>query len=168
MGIIRKCPPMSIRICPLSENNIMFDRQAIYARFAACHEADSAVTLANKLGLNRKTVYQWESGERQVPWNRLKMLVYEQKLSWDWILEGKDGKLPSSKRIHDTPFDRRGINRRFLSLFPHLTQNDLASLLGVSQAVVSYWHSGLNQVPWKRLHDAVEGGKATWDWLLEG
>ncbi len=69
------------------ENNTMFDRQGIYARFALCYRAGSAVELANLLELNRKTVYQWASGERQVPWNRLKRLLDDQLLSWDWLKE---------------------------------------------------------------------------------
>ncbi|MCD8244788.1 MAG: hypothetical protein LUD38_13555 [Parabacteroides sp.] len=147
----------------------MFDRRAIYSRFAEFCGAESAVQLAGILGLNRKTVYQWESGARQVPWKRLKLVVDEQGIRWDWILEGKE---PKNRPNHDPsacrPMNRREINQRYLSLFPALPQAELGNLIGVSQAMISYWVNATSQVPWEKLKATVDGKGVTWDWLLEG
>lgn len=151
------------------KKNTMFDRQAIYARFAGCYGAESAVQLAGILGVNRKTVYQWESGARQVPWKRMKRVVDEQGLRWDWLLEGKEPKnRPNHEATSYRPLNRREINLRYLSLFPPLPQGELAKLIGVSQAMVSYWVTAKLQVPWEKLKAAVHDKGVTWDWLLRG
>ena len=147
----------------------MFDRQAIYLRFVECYGAESAVQLAGILGLNRKTVYQWESGARQVPWKRLKGLVDEQGIRWDWLLEGET---PKALVNHDVaacrPLNRREINQRYLSLFPALSQAELGRQIGVSQAMISYWSNATLQVPWEKLKIAVKDKSVTWEWLIEG
>lgn len=138
-------------------------------RFAECHAAESAVQMAGILGLNRKTVYQWEAGARQVPWKRLKGLVDAQGICWDWLLEGKE---PKTRTVHDVakchPFNRREINQRYLSLFPPLSQAELGKRIGVSQAMIPYWSNATLQVPWEKLKDAVSDKGATWEWLIEG
>ena len=125
--------------------------------------------MAGILGLNRKTVYQWESGARQVPWKRMKRVVDEQGIRWNWLLEGKE---PKAYPNHDTSkcrlLNRREINQRYLSLFPALPQAELATLIGVSQAMISYWVTEKLQVPWEKLKAAVDDKGVTWDWLLEG
>jgi len=147
----------------------MSDRQAIYKRFAGCYGAESAVQLAGILGLNRKTVYQWELGTRPVPWKRMKRVIDEQGICWDWLLEGQG---PKARPNHDPgkchPLNRREINQRYLSLFPAASQEEQGKLIGVSQAMVSYWVTATLQVPWDKLKSAVDDKGVTWDWLLEG
>ncbi len=104
-----------------------------------------------------------------VPWHRLKTLVDEQGLSWDWLIEGKEPKYRRrSKSEEGQPFDRHGINQRFLSLFPGLSNAKLGKELGVRDTTVFKWRHDMEQIPWERLRYAVDTKGVTWDWLLEG
>jgi transcriptional regulator with XRE-family HTH domain len=127
------------------------------------------VQLAGILGLNRKTVYQWESGTRPVPWKRMKRVIDEHGIRWDWLLEGRE---PKARPNHDPgkchPLNRRDINQRYLALFPAASQEEQGRLIGVSQGMVSYLVNGTLQVPWERLKAVVDDKDVTWDWLLEG
>lgn len=147
----------------------MFDRQSIYERFASCHTAENPTDLAKILGLHFTTTYQWRSGKYQVPWSRLKQVVDEKKVTWDWLIEGVEPKKrPRTRHIIVIPLTRSEINSRFLSVFSGMTQVELGTLLGVSQVAVHKWESNKEQVPWKKLKYAVDNKSVTWEWLLEG
>jgi hypothetical protein len=147
----------------------MFDRQGINRRYFSCFSGLTPLELSKKLDLSHPTVYQWVAGVRQVPWNRLKDLVDAERISWDWLLEGKSPKHRSrSGDDGAVPFDRHAINQRFLALFPGMSQANVGSVLGVSQMSVYRWHHALSQVPWEKLKFAVDTLGTTWDWLLEG
>ena len=147
----------------------MLDKHAIYMRFIECYPTETPYELAQKFGIDHSLAYQWREGKAPVPWYRLKMLVNEQGISWDWLLEGKGPK----HHLHETKaprqkFNRSAINKRFLSLFPNLSQAKLAHELGVKQMSVYRWHHNLAQIPWERLKHAVDNKGVTWEWLLEG
>jgi hypothetical protein len=100
---------------------------------------------------------------------RMKKLVDEQGLRWDWLLEGKGPKFRQRIKTGRTKkFNRHAINRRFLGLFPAQTQAKLGESLGVSQAAVCKWRHAEMQVPWEKLKCAVDNYRVTWEWLLEG
>ena len=147
----------------------MFNRIGIYERFASCHSFERPTELAEILGVTRQIVNHWKSGFRPIPWHRLRTLVDEQGISWDWLIEGKRPK--HHRHGKDTacrPFDRHAINHRFLSLFPDMSQAGLARELGVKQMSVYRWCHDKAQVPWERLKYAVDTKGATWEWLIEG
>ena len=146
----------------------MFDRVEIYDRFAECYLATYA-ELAAILGIARQTAHNWKVGRYPLPWTRLKTLVDDQCLSWDWLLEGKGPKhRRRSKRQSHQPFDRHAINQRFLSLFSELSQAKLGKELGVNGTTVFKWRHAMEQVSWERLKDAVDVKGVTWEWIIEG
>lgn len=145
----------------------MFDRKGIYKRFASCYEAETPLELAKTLTVKHPTVYQWRSGVRLVPWKRMKSLIDDQNICWDWLLEGKEPKHRGEQK-KSSPLSRKGINGRFLKLFQSMTQIQLAELFSVSQPVVACWYNNTLQVSWEKLKAAVDDKGMTWDWLLEG
>lgn len=147
----------------------MFDRAGIYERFAMCYDAASPVQLAKTIGINHASAFRWRSGAKPVPWKRLKQLVNEQNISWDWLIEGREPKHfpePSNRRAAD--FDWPGINRRFLDIFPDKTQQQIAEELGVGQVSASKWKHAEMHVPWEKLKYATETYGVRWEWLIEG
>jgi DNA-binding transcriptional regulator YdaS (Cro superfamily) len=147
----------------------MFDRIGIYERFKGQYPAARPIDLARLLSVRPQAVLQWKDGKRQVPWRRLKVIIDEQGICWDWLLEGK---APKYHRHGNKPasheFDRHGINMRFLSLFPDMSQAKVAKELGVKQMSVYRWYHSISQVPWERLKYAVDTKGVTWEWLIEG
>ena len=97
----------------------------------------------------------------------MKTLVNDQNLSWDWLL---DGKPPTHSPARDkrNSLSTKGINQRFLSLFPGLTQQQLAESLDIRQPVVAAWAGNTLQVSWEKLRYAVMHKNTSWEWLLEG
>lgn len=78
------------------------------------------------LGVTPKLLDHWKSGRAPIPWKKLKTLVHEQDLRWDWLLDGKEPKHHRrAVKEPGQPFDRHGINWRFLSLFPCLLGKEL-------------------------------------------
>lgn len=147
----------------------MFDRKGIYKRVMAQYSVVRPVELARRLGIKPQVVLQWKDGIRQVPWLRLKALVDEHDLSWDWLLEGREPEhWHHAKKTTGKTFDRKGINDRFLSLYPDCSQNKLGKVLRVNGTTIFKWRNYLSQVPWKRLKHAVDTKGVTWDWLIEG
>ena len=147
----------------------MFDRRGIYNRFASCYSTDKPTELARLLGLKQPTVQEWKSGKNAIPWQRLKKVVYEHGLSWDWLIEGKEPKHSHrTAKGAEQPFDRHGINQRFLSLFPDCSNAKLGKELGVRDTTVFKWRHDMEQVAWERLKYAVDAQDVTWEWLLEG
>ena len=147
----------------------MLDKQKIYQRFITFYQVETLYELATKLGVNHSVTYQWRDGTSPVPWRRLKALVDEQGVSWDWLLEGREPKYrPHGENTKRRSFNRHAINKRFLSLFPGLSQGKLAKELGVKQVSVYRWVHDVAQVPWERLKYAVDSKGVTWEWLLEG
>ncbi len=147
----------------------MFDRDGIYRRFAECHSAKNSVQLAKKLGLYPTSVFRWRAKKTQIPWKWLKSLVDEQGLSWDWLIEGKEPKHSqrTAKELGQ-PFDRHGINQRFLSLYLDCSNAKLGKELGVRDTTVFKWRHDMEQVAWERLKHVVDTKGVTWEWLLEG
>lgn len=150
----------------------MLDREAIGKRFFSCFPGISPTELARILDVTHPTVFQWLSNDRQVPWAKLGFLVDKKDMSWDWLLDGKEPKLRPPDivkiNINSRIFDRAGINQRFLSLFPNVSQTKLANQLGITQTAVSAWKLNRRQVPWEKLKYAVDVKHVTWNWLIEG
>ena len=147
----------------------MFDKQGIFKRFAECYPVDTIAELARSIGVHHSTVFQWRSVKNPIPWARLKALVDEQRISWDWLIDGAEPKHHKhNKNISSRPLDRHAINQRFLSLFPGMSQAKVAKELGINQTTVFKWEHGISQVPWERLRHAVSAKGVTWEWLIEG
>ena len=147
----------------------MFDRREIYEHFASCYPVETPSALAEILELTRQIVNHWKSGVRPIPWHRLKTLVDEQGVSWDWLLEGKEPKYRHhAKKTEGQSFDRHAINQRFLSLYPNVSQVKLGKILGINEKMVFKWRHDIAQVSWERLKHAVDTKGVTWDWLIEG
>ncbi len=147
----------------------MLDRQEIFNRFASCYAAPKLVELARMLGVTPKLIDHWKSGRAPIPWKKLKTLVHEQDLRWDWLIEGKEPKHQiRTAKEPEQPFDRHGINERFLSLFPDCSNAKLGKELGVRDTTIFKWRHDMEQVAWERLKHAVDTKGVTWEWLLEG
>lgn len=147
----------------------MFDRIAIYRRFASCYEVDKPAKLARLLGVVEQVVYDWESGKRMVPRVRLKKVVDEKGLYWHWLLEGKGDRCRLNCADESgVPLNRHDINQRFLDLFPGVSQAKLGKLFAINQTTVFKWRHDILPVPWSKLKYAVDNKAVTWDWLLEG
>ncbi len=121
------------------------------------------------LGVTPKLIDHWKSGRAPIPWKKLKALVHEQNLRWDWLIEGKEPKHQiRTAKDPEEPFDRHGINERFLSLFPDCSNAKLGKELGVRDTTIFKWRHDMEQVAWERLKHAVDTKGVTWEWLLEG
>ncbi len=147
----------------------MLDRTGITKRFLSCFPEKAPTDLAEFFNVTPATVFQWLSGVRDVPWNRIKEVADVQAISWDWFIEGHEPKNAKRKPVRKArPFDWPAINQRFLSLFPDLSQKKLGILVEVSQVSVYRWHHSKSNVPWEKLKYAVDTQGVTWEWLLEG
>lgn len=151
-------------------NTEIFDTVAIYKRFESCYNVSSSGELARVLDAARQTTNDWKNGRSKVPWWRLKELTDMQGIGWDWLLTGKGPKHHAGNARGETvDFDTEGINNRYLSLFPpDLSQAELARLHMVTQVTMHKWQRKDEQVPWKKLHEATQKFKVTWEWLIEG
>ncbi len=97
------------------------------------------------------------------------IVVYEHGLSWDWLIEGREPKHQRrTAEKAEQPFDRHGINQRFLSLLPNCSNAKLGKELGVRDTTIFKWRHDMEQVAWERLKYAVDTKGVTWEWLLEG
>ena len=150
----------------------MFNIKEISTRFFSCFPGKSQREIADLFEISRSTVSQWAIGVRRIPWDKLKKLVDSQQISWDWLLEGQDPKTRpirlDTTEMEGEVFDTPGINQRFLSLFPGMTQQELADYFNVTQSAISSWKTFAKQVPWDKLKITVERKKISWEWLLEG
>ena len=72
--------------------SFMFDWLAIYSRFAEGYDEKRPARLARLVGVTKKSEHDWKKGKSHVPWRRMKTLVDEKGLSWDWLLEGTEPK----------------------------------------------------------------------------
>lgn len=147
----------------------MLDRRDINTRFFECFPEDTRYALAKIFGVHTSLTYRWKNGEVPVPWHCLKWLVDAHRLSWDWLIDGKEPK--HRKRLKGEvlqPLDRHAINQRFLSLFPGMSQAEIGEELGgINPGTVYKWRHDVAQVPWERLKYAVDNKGVTWEWLLE-
>ncbi|MCC8167236.1 MAG: helix-turn-helix domain-containing protein [Planctomycetes bacterium] len=143
----------------------MFDRTAIYSRFEKGYKVHSSVEMVRLLGVKSSTVSQWKTGKRQVPWERLKALVNQEGLSWDWII---DGKKPYRKNVSTMTLNRKAITDRFVAILSQVSQARMAELLDISPVSVHKMVSGKMFVPWDKLRFIVENSHVTWHWLIEG
>lgn len=150
--------------CPL------LDKRMICLRFFECYAPKTPYELAIKLGVHPPLVYRWQDGDAPVPWCWLKKLVDEQRLSWDWLVDGKDPKHRKRRKneVLQAKLERHAINQRYLSLFPNMSHVEIGKEISVNPGTISKWRRDLSQVPWERLKDAVDKKSATWEWLLEG
>lgn len=145
------------------------NRKEIYFRFASCYGVKRPVELARILVLSQQTVQAWKTGKNPLPWARKKRLVDAMGLSWDWLIEGREPKhAPGREPGLCNPFDWLAINRRFLSLYPPVSQAKLGEILGIKQVSVHRMQHGVLHVSWERLEAAVTDFGVAWDWLLEG
>lgn len=148
----------------------MFDTAEINMRYLSRFSPLAPIELAKKLGIKHSTVYQWKSGKRQVPWERLKEVIDSEGLSWDWMLCGEPPIVVTQgilNKIHE-PFDWHGINQRFLSLFSGQSQTNIGNTLGLRQTTVHAWYHDQRKVPWRRLQYAVDHHGVSWHWLITG
>ncbi len=147
----------------------MLDRTAVTKRFLSCFPGKEAVELAELFDVTPPTVFQWFSGVRNAPWERIKDVADTKGISWDWFIEGCEPKISRRKLLkRSRPFDWQAINQRFLSLFPGISQKTLGKQLGVSQVSVWRWHNNKSNVPWEKLKYAVDHKSVSWEWLIEG
>lgn len=147
----------------------MFDWTSIYERFTEGYGEKRPARLARLVGVTKQSAHDWKKGKSHVPWRRMKALIDQEGLSWDWLVEGKLPK--TSKRPKVTvseDFDWNGINYRFLDLFPGQSQEEIGQQVGVTQETVSKWHRGENHVPWDKLKMATISFNISWDWLIVG
>ena len=153
-----------------NEKYIMLNRREIDLRFFECFPDQTCYALAKKFDVHPSLTYQWQAGKAHVPWHRLKSLVDEQGLSWDWLIDGREPKR-RKRRNSQMPreLDRRAINERFLSFFPGKSHAEIGRELGgLNPGTIGKWRLHTAQVPWERLKYAVDTLGTTWEWLLEG
>ena len=149
----------------------MIDKMAISGRFFQCYPGMSRSVMARLFKVRSSTVTAWAT-RGIVPWSKLKYLSDSKAISWDWLLAGvepresvKEAKTPRSTR---PKFNTIGINRRFLSLFPGMSQTQISERLEITPAAVHEWHKNKSQVSWERLADAISGFGVRWDWFIDG
>lgn len=150
----------------------MFNCKEINTRFLSFFEGWTQYQIAEHYGISQSTVSEWATGKTQVPWEKLKELVDSQQVSWNWLLEGLG---PRDRAVHLEPLEIESgkfctpeINRRFLDLFPDMTQQQLAEYFDVTQPTISGWKTFDRQIPWERLKSIVDSKNVSWEWLLEG
>ena len=147
----------------------LLDRAAIDRRFFSCFDGETPTEIAEYFAVTPPTVFQWLSGHRHVPWEKLKYVVDVKDISWDWLLDGKTPKKSGRQlRTWIPGFEWEKINKRFFSLFPKMTQVEIAECLEVTQGAVTSWKTNRSHIPWDRLKWAVAQKNVTWEWLLEG
>ncbi len=147
----------------------MLNKIAIYERFAVCHSAVRSAQLAKIYGVSRSTANRWKSGINPIPLEYLKQAVDKYCVSWDWLMDGKVPQYQQERRgKRPKALNRHAINKRFLSLFPGISQARIAGELGVKQTSVYRWRHDMAQVARECLKYAVDNKEVTWDWLLEG
>ena len=146
----------------------MFNRREIFKRVATCYPG-KLIELAQKMQVAPQVVDHWKTGRTPIPWVKLKDLVDEQGLSWDWLIEGKEPKhRDPCRKVADQSLNRHEINQRFLSLYPGLSNAKLGKILGVNGSTVFKWRHDMEQVGWERLKHEVDAKGVTWEWLIEG
>lgn len=148
----------------------MLDRVDISRRFFRHYSAESLSSLGRKFGVSKPTVAQWAA--KGVPWDKLKYFSDSQAVSWDWIIDGREpqasAKVAKVPRSKNPRFAIAKINRRFLSLYPDMTQTEIAAILKAAVSTVNDWKRNKSTVPWHRLADAVDVFELRWDWLIDG
>lgn len=147
----------------------MLDRSEITKRFISCFPGKEPAELAGFFDVTPATVFQWLSGVRNVPWNRIKEVADIEGISWDWFVEGRKPKNINRKPAKKSrPFDWEAINQRFLSLFSGISQKKIGIVVGVSQVSVYRWYHNKSNVPWEKLKYAVDHKNVSWEWLING
>ncbi len=148
----------------------MFNWQSIYERFLDGYGVKRTAELARILQVTKQTTHDWKTGKSHVPWRRMKRLIDETGMTWDWLLEGLEPKfhkcIPESSPSME--FEWEKINDRFLGLFPDKRQHIIAKGLEVSQETVSKWYRHEMHVPWEKLQYAKANFGVSWDWLING
>ena len=149
----------------------MVDRKVISSRFFSCFADKSRRNMATLFKVTKGSVTGW-ANKGTVPWSKLKYLSDSQAISWDWLIEGKEPKHSDKAiKIPKTPspqFNTKAIAKRFLSLYPNMTQTEIAAILGVTVTTVNDWKRNKCKVGWDRLADAVGTFGIRWDWLIDG
>lgn len=152
-----------------SEWSGMFDWSGIYVRFFEAYEVKRSSELARLLGVTKQTAHSWKVGKSNVPWRRMKKLIDEKGINWDWLIEGHSPKCRSKQKFDEhNELNWNEINNRFLELFLDKRQHVIAGELDVSQETVSKWHRKEMNVPWEKLKYATDRFKISWNWLIEG
>lgn len=147
----------------------MLDKKKINRRFFECYADMDRQKIQQYFDSHHSAVGRWYHGTSPVPWKKLKHLVDTRGISWDWLLEGAGARTRAGGKSEGAkPFDRKGINRRALSVFEGELQEEVASLLCVSQSAVSSWKNCRRQVPWEKLKMIVDTRGVSWNWLIEG
>lgn len=149
----------------------MLERMAISKRFFQCYIGESRSSLGQKFDVRAPTVTQWAT-KGLVPWSKLKYLSDSQAVSWDWLIDGREPrastKAAKTPRSKSPRFAKAKINQRFLSLYPDMTQTEIAIVLETAVGTVNDWKRTKSPVPWHRLAEAVDTFGLRWDWLIDG
>lgn len=82
----------SFSLAPPETDLISFDTPGINLRFLSLFPDKSQLELAEYFGVTQPAVSGWKRFDRQVPWEKLKMVVDSMQLSWEWLLEGCEPK----------------------------------------------------------------------------
>ncbi len=67
-----------------------FDRQGINRRALSVFDGELQEEVARLLGVSQSAVSSWKNCRRQVPWEKLKMIVDAKGVSWNWLIEGEE------------------------------------------------------------------------------
>lgn len=101
----------------------MLDKEGIYKRYIEDYAIPGITELAAYLGIKYQTIHGWKKGKYPIPWSRLKKLIDEKGLCWDWLIDGKEPKHRKRRKNEalKEELDRHAINQRYLSLFPKMS-----------------------------------------------
>ncbi len=70
----------------------MFDKKAINERFFSFFAGRKQAELMALFAVKQATISQWQNHRKQVPWEKLQYLVEKERITWDWLLEGREPK----------------------------------------------------------------------------
>jgi SOS-response transcriptional repressor LexA len=74
-----------------SENNIKIDYEGFVERVRQCLSASNIPQIAEKLGLEKQTVYNWQKGSLPRP-EKIEQIANLGQVSLDWLLTGNEKK----------------------------------------------------------------------------
>ena len=95
----------------------MLDRAAVTKRFLSYFPGKEPAELAELFDVTPPTVFQWFSGVRNVPWERVKDVADTEGISWDWFIEGCEPKISNRKPLKKSrPFDWQASNQSTVSV----------------------------------------------------
>lgn len=73
---------------PYVEGRLAFDWNGINDRALSLFGDSRQEDIAKELGVSQSAVSSWKTYRKQVPWEKLKILVDDKHVTWDWLIEG--------------------------------------------------------------------------------